>query len=258
MSNLWPQKLYRRPASRLRQLGRYALLVGFSNLLFAFAIAFSTNHQAFWSALHFFKPVNHSIAVEKSDLLAVSRLQRVDNDMLASLAIAPSKSGLNITRVELSRITVENYEPLSLDDNYPVDGVTSGPETPDSATYALDQQIENDDPSLGVASSATAPESAQKVSPILLKDKTTGHLQIGNFKLFSMDGGIDECLKVGESMLGDVGFSKNQLNILVASKQITIGKICASNGVIVISCRSQQITISPRRFQVDDKCKNVG
>ncbi len=249
---------YRPPISRMRQFGRIALLVGFSNVVFAVLIAASVNHQSFWSGLNFFKAANRSIIVEKSDLLAVSRLQRVDNDMLASLANSPRKSGLNITRVELAGVTVEDYAALGPDSNYPVNAVTSGPETPDSETYVLDQENQNIDSGISAESAAIRPGAGQKVAPILLKDKVTGQLQIGNFKALSMVGSVDECLSVGESMLGDVGFSKNLLNILAASKQITIAKICANNGVIVISCRSQLITISPRRFQIDDKCRNVG
>lgn len=242
----------------MRQLGSYALWIGFSNLLFALVLAISTNFEVFGSAINFFKSVNYSVAVVKSDLLTVSRLQRVDNEMLASLATSHPKSGLNITRVEMTGVSVQDYDVLASDNVNPSNDVTSGPETPNSDTYALDQENKDIGPSGDVESGAASPVARQKVAPILLKDKMTGQLQIGNFKSLAMAGSVGECLNVGQSMLGDVGSSTKRLDVLVSSKQITIAKICASNGVVVISCRSQQITVSPRHFQMDDKCKSIG
>lgn len=260
MNDTQPTNVNQGRNSRVSRFGRYALLVGFSNLVFASAIAFSTNYPSFWSAVNFFKPVNHTIAVEKSDLLAVSRLQRGDNEMMASLAMIPLKTGLNLTRVVRGAVTVLGAAELVPDSNYPMSEVTSGPETPGTDTYSLDEQdpiVEASASASGVSDKATPP-ARQKVAPLLFKDKSTGRLQIGNFKSMTMAGGMDECLGLGQSMLGDIGTSTKRLDVMASSKQITIAKICANNGVIVISCRGQQITVSPRRFQFNDKCKSIG
>ena len=52
---------------------------------------------------------------------------------------------------------------------------------------------------------------------------------------------------MGYSMLGDVNSSSDLLDIMVASDEITISKICTANGSILITCRNGQISVSPRR-----------
>src|SRR6185503_1478958 len=76
----------------------------------------------------------------------------------------------------------------------------------------------------------------QKSDPILRKDKKTGELEIGNFKPMSITGRTGDCLNLGYSMLDDTGSSQDLLEVMMASDQITIARICASNGSIVLTC----------------------
>jgi hypothetical protein len=94
-----------------------------------------------------------------------------------------------------------------------------------------------------------------RIAPILRKDGRTGQLEIGNFKSLSFVGGTSECLDMGYAMLGDTGTSNDLLEVLASTNAITIAKICAKNGSVVLTCRNEQITISPRRSRPDDKCE---
>ncbi len=93
-----------------------------------------------------------------------------------------------------------------------------------------------------------------KTPPILVKDRKSRQLVIGSFKPISLIGGSGECLEIGYSMLGDTDSADDLLEILTASEQITVAKICARNGSVVITCRNDQITISPRRPRPGDGC----
>jgi hypothetical protein len=191
------------------------------------------------------QPNNKSTAVMKSDALALSRLQRTDNEMMSSLMNPPRKSGLNITRQVVSGRSEEAYTPLPIDtESY--NAVTSGPETPVDDISVVGTADEN-----GFADDQP---TGKKIAPILRKDAKTGKLEIGNFKALALAGGMDECLSIGRAMLDDIGSSNNQLEVLTSSKQITIAKICTTNGSIVISCRSNQVTVSPRHARPDDNC----
>ena len=96
------------------------------------------------------------------------------------------------------------------------------------------------------------------VTPILRKSQSTGKLEIGSFKPVTFAGGADECLNFGHSMLDDSKFPTNLLTVLAQSDQITITRICASNGSVIMTCRGDQITISPRRSRPDDNCLAQG
>ena len=74
----------------------------------------------------------------------------------------------------------------------------------------------------------------------------------------SVIGRTGDCLNLGYSMLEDTGSPQDLLEVIMASDQITIARICASNGSIMLSCRNDQITVSPRRARPDDKCERAG
>ncbi len=78
-------------------------------------------------------------------------------------------------------------------------------------------------------------------------------VEIGNFKPVTMQGGADECLAIGQSLVGSA--KGGQLDVMVSSRQITVAKICANNGTIFLTCRGGQITISPRRARPDSRCE---
>jgi hypothetical protein len=94
-----------------------------------------------------------------------------------------------------------------------------------------------------------------RVSPILRKVPASGKLEIGNFASASLIGSADECLNLGRAMLGDAGGTPDLLHIVADSDEITVARICAANGSVVLTCRADQITVSPRRPRPDDRCR---
>ena len=178
-----------------------------------------------------------------SDPLSAKRPLRSDNEMLASGARPSRKGSLAMTRVSLSRISVvSETTPVPGSEE---DGEISG-ETAEPVDEAIVTSLDN----------TTTTEEVQglKIAPILRKDSRAGQLEIGNFKPMSLAGTVEECLGIGYSMLGDTNSSEDLLDVMTASDQITIAKICANNGSVVFSCRNDQITISPRRSRPDDNC----
>jgi hypothetical protein len=99
---------------------------------------------------------------------------------------------------------------------------------------------------------STAPADALPEGvPAMLRASDRG-VEIGNFKSVTMQGSADECLAIGQSLTNSVKGS--QLDVMVTSSQITIAKICASNGAVFLTCRAGQISISPRRARPDSRC----
>lgn len=94
--------------------------------------------------------------------------------------------------------------------------------------------------------------------PMLRVDRKSGRLELANPRPLSLVGGMNTCLEVGYSMLRKAQSSDDLLMVLTASAQITIAKICASNGSVVISCRNNQITVSPRPARPNDNCVRSG
>lgn len=94
--------------------------------------------------------------------------------------------------------------------------------------------------------------------PILWKNPQSGKLEIGNFKSLSLVGSSDDCLDFGHSLLSDAGSSNSKLDVMISADEITIARICAVNGSVVISCRGGQISVSPRKARPDDNCTEKG
>ena len=229
---------YRR-ASRWRGAGRVLLWMGLSNLLLVGFLLIGMDRETLGPLMDFLGPHNISTAGMTPDPVAVARLLRSDNEMQSSKLQPARKGGLAMTRISLSGISVVNKSGFmaSAVENDEMAGANSAPVEVSAST----EQV------LGL-----------KIAPILRKDKNTGQLEIGNFKPMSFAGGADECLNIGYAMLNDTGSSNDLLDVLTASDEITVAKICANNGSIVISCRSDQITVSPRRSRPDDKCQRSG
>lgn len=95
---------------------------------------------------------------------------------------------------------------------------------------------------------------AQTMRPVLRAGRRAGDLEIGNFETVSLSGGATECLGVGYGLLNDVGAPRDQLKVLADTSSIILARICAANGAVVITCRSDQITISPRRLKPSETC----
>ena len=96
-----------------------------------------------------------------------------------------------------------------------------------------------------------------RAQPILQKDAASGSLKIGNFKTLTLPGSQQSCVEIARAMLYDIGATADQMTTEMNSGQISIFKICASNGSVVITCRSGKIVVSPRRYRPDDQCMRV-
>ena len=96
-----------------------------------------------------------------------------------------------------------------------------------------------------------------RAQPILQKDAASGSLKIGNFKTLTLPGSQQSCVEIARSMLNDMGATADQMTTEMNSSQISIYKICTSNGSVVITCRSGKIVVSPRRYRPDDQCMRV-
>jgi hypothetical protein len=95
---------------------------------------------------------------------------------------------------------------------------------------------------------------AQSLSPVLRMNRKSGKLEIGNFETVSLTGDASQCLEMGYTLLGDAGAAQTELKLLAQSRFITMARICASNGSVVITCRSDQVTISPRKMKPNESC----
>lgn len=122
----------------------------------------------------------------------------------------------------------------------------SGPEMASGETQQLSSEVTTEE-TLGL-----------RVAPILRKNPVSGKLEIGNFEPLVLSGDSEQCVNMGYSMLGDAKSSSDLLDIMIATDEITIAKICAANGSIVLTCRNDQIAVSPRPARPDDKCQRAG
>lgn len=127
--------------------------------------------------------------------------------------------------------------------------VSATPDAPVAATVA------EKSPDEGQQLAELGPEgvNTQSMSP-LLRRASGGSVEIGNFSTVSMNGEISECLDIGYGLLDDAGAPRGALKVLAESDAITMARICAANGTIVLTCRGGGVTISPRRPRPDDRC----
>lgn len=94
--------------------------------------------------------------------------------------------------------------------------------------------------------------------PILQRNPQSGKLEIGNFKSLTVVGSAGECMNFGRSLLSDAKSSDDKLDVVVAADEITIARICAANGSVIITCRGGQVAVSPRKSRPDDRCTQSG
>lgn len=112
---------------------------------------------------------------------------------------------------------------------------------------------------LALAAGASVDDSQDlSVKPILAKNPQSGKLEIGNFKSLSLVGSSEDCLDFGRALLNDAMSSNDKLDIVAAADEITIARICAANGSVMITCRAGQIAVSPRKSRPDDHCAEKG
>jgi hypothetical protein len=112
---------------------------------------------------------------------------------------------------------------------------------------------------LALAAGASVDDSeALRISPILRKSPRSGKLEIGSFKSLSLVGSAEECLSFGDALIRDAGVKDEKVNVVTAASEITIARICAANGSVIITCRDGQIAVSPRKSRPDDQCERKG
>lgn len=178
-------------------------------------------------------------AVTGSDTPAANaRPELQDNELLTRGLQRQLKGSLQLTLVQSS-------VPESEDEAPPVELAAAEPEAP--------EQDQGD----GTGDITVGPEdpAAQLVkSPVLRKSATKGNVEIGSFTTVSLPGSSGECLETAYGLLDDAGASRDKLKVLAESSAITVARICASNGSLVVTCRMDQITISPRRLKPNESC----
>lgn len=94
----------------------------------------------------------------------------------------------------------------------------------------------------------------EHIAPILRRDGITGQLVIGNYGTVSFAGEGQSCREIGASLLRDLELTEEGLDVLVDTNEITLVRICAKNGSVVMTCRNDLVTISRRGSRPDDKC----
>lgn len=90
--------------------------------------------------------------------------------------------------------------------------------------------------------------------PSLSRDSRTKKIVVGNFLTRSFAGDQSMCFEIGEKMMEDIGAADENMEVLVDSDVMVAIRFCAANGSLVMTCRNEQITISPRRYRPDDGC----
>ena len=211
---------------------RIVLWSGISNLLFIGIFMAASNWDRIAQYTAGLGKVRETTVVKSFDPLAFARLARQDRELGRRGVQSSLKESMPVTEARQSEVadsagTAEQPYEMPAPASY--DGPVDGPETPGAP-------------------------SSTKIAPIVRKDRATGQLEIGNFKPVTLDGDAAECLDMGYAMLGDSGTSNDLLDVMTATDSITIAKICAKNGSVVLTCRNQKITISPRRSRPDDNC----
>lgn len=180
------------------------------------------------------------------DPLAASRRELQDNELLTSGPQRQLKGSLQFTVIS----STPPEEPVDMAPA-PADDVQS------DAIAAADDAPAERDPGDGAGDITVGPEdpAAQlSRSPVLRKAPKSGEVEIGSFTTVSLPGASAECLDTAYGLLDDAGASRDKLKVLAESKLITVARICASNGSLVVTCRSDQITISPRRLKPNESC----
>lgn len=232
---------------RRRSAARTVVLSGVFNLALLLVFVAGTQWPRIEALLTQRIAEQRSAIARASDPLAAARVFLGDNELTARGVQSHLKGALTLSTARLSADPMGGGD-AGLPGTLDVEGGQFGDDDPEAA---ISPASYGDMP--------TAEETAGlKVAPILRKDVKTGQIEIGNFKSMTFVGDAGECLDMGYAMLGDTGTSNDMLEVMTATDAITIAKICARNGSVIISCRNDQITVSPRQSRPDDKCKAAG
>ena len=177
----------------------------------------------------------------KSDQAGQSQTTTIAKTALDPSTQETDKDDLGLTRVQESK-ALGFPQPIETDDSkLTFDNLPNSENTPDGFNPANTAVRE-------------AETSGARSQPILQKDAVSGLLSIGNFKTINASWPQHSCADFAGTMLKDVGASPHNLSVEMNNAQISIYKICATNGSIVITCRGGKIVVSPRQARPDDQC----
>ncbi len=171
-------------------------------------------------------------AGKSDDPLALSRYQLQDNELLTHGPQRQLKGPLEITLVPSSA---------------PIATVAV------AATDPAAGQEQGDGPG-DIVVGPEDPTAQRSKSPVLRMGDKAGDVEIGSFETVSLAGSSAECLDTAYGLLDDIGAPRDKLKVLAESKVITVARICAGNGSLIVTCRLDQITISPRRLKPNESC----
>ena len=189
-----------------------------------------------------------AFAARTDGVPSVARPELHDNELLTNGPQRQLKGPLQITLVPSSAAPEASGEAAaaSSPEATPIDVAASDAATtqePDQGDGAGDITVGPEDPTAQLTK-----------SPVLHKGQKIGQVEIGSFNTVSLPGSSAECLDTAYGLLDDAGASRDKLKVLAESKMITVARICADNGSLVVTCRMDQITISPRRLKPNETC----
>ncbi|MEI8177439.1 hypothetical protein [Aestuariivirga sp.] len=178
---------------------------------------------------------------------ANARPELHDNELLTNGPQRQLKGPLQITLVPSSAAPEVAVDTTTVPppQSEPVDvaATSDGAQEPDQGDGSGDITVGPEDPAAQLTR-----------SPVLHKGQKSGDVEIGSFNTVSLPGSSAECLDTAYGLLDDAGASRDKLKVLAESKMITVARICADNGSLVVTCRLDQITISPRRLKPNETC----
>jgi len=176
------------------------------------------------------------------DSLRLARPELQDNELLTSGPQRQLKGSLQMTLVP-SSAPEGSAEPAAVPEPVDVAMDEGAGVEPDQGDGSGDMTVGPEDP------------AAQLVkSPVLRRAQSGGGVEIGSFATVSLPGPSSECLDTVYGLLDDAGAPRDKLKVLADSPAIKVARFCAANGSIVVTCRMDQITISPRRLKPNESC----
>jgi len=95
--------------------------------------------------------------------------------------------------------------------------------------------------------------TSRRLPASISRDPETGELSIGDFEAMSFPGEAGSCREIGETIMHELASPKD-LQVVAETELISVMRICASNGSVILSCRNGGVTISPRRLRPNDGC----
>lgn len=230
-----------RVPSTFRRIFDIVLWSSISNLILLGVFVAGWNSEEIRSyARHWLPSAAASFAAAAAEPAPTMRPELQDNELLTRGPQRQLKGPLQITLVPSSEPDVPQPEAAPVAVAVADDAAAAEPDQGDGSG---DITVGPEDPAAQLSK-----------SPVLRRGQKSGDVEIGNFATVSLPGSSAECLDTAYSLLDDAGAARDKLKVLAESKMITVARICAANGSLVVTCRMDQITISPRRMKPNETC----